>query len=70
MVKPEVVVAQEGGSRFSKFVGLKLRPEEFRELRLLASLRGVTLSEVLRSGLKREVEAAVTATPVRAERSA
>ena len=70
MVKPEAVVAQEGGSRFCRFVGLKLRPEEFNELRLLASLRGVSRSEVLRSGLRREVEAAVTATPVTAERSA
>ena len=70
MVKPEAVVAQGCSLRFSKFVGLKLRPEEFRELRLLASLRGVSRSEVLRSGLKRELEAAVAAGPGLTDRTA
>ena len=63
-------MAQEVSSRFSRFVGIKLRPEEFTELRLLASLQGVSRSEILRSGLKREVEAAVAEPPVLAEQGA
>ena len=62
-------MAQVEGSRFSRFVGLKLRPDEFRELRLLASLQGVSRSEVLRSGLKRELDAAVAEPPVMSEGS-
>ena len=61
-------MAQVEGS-FSRFVGLKLRPEQFRELRLLASLRGLSRSEILRSGLKRELDAAVTEAPVMSEGS-
>ena len=52
-------MAQGRSSRSSQFVGLKMPPDLFRELRLLASLQGVSRSEVLRRGLRREIEAAV-----------
>ena len=55
-------MAQEAeGQRHSEFVGVKLTRDQLRELYHLANRQGVSRSEVLRRGLRREGEAAVEA---------